>query len=57
MKALHHHLSSGDHRRPNAALALLSAITSRGPGPAEELVRGFDFDLKALSKLARPPRY
>ena len=56
MKAFHHHLSSGDHRRATAALALLAAIASRGPVPAAELARGFDFDLKALAKLARPPR-
>ena len=56
MKAFHHHLSSGDHRRATAALALLAAVASRGPAPAAELVRGFDFDLKALSKLARPPK-
>ena len=56
MKAVHHHLSSGDPRRANAALALLAAITARGPAPAVELVRGFDFELKALPKLARPPR-
>ena len=57
MKAFHHHLSSGDHRRAAAALALLAAIASRGPVPAAELARGFDFDLKALAKLARPPRW
>ena len=57
MKAVHHHLSSGDHRRAHAALAMLAAVASRGPAPAGELVRGFDFELKALPKLARPPRF
>lgn len=56
MKSFHFHLSSGHHQRSSAALALLAAIAGRGLGPAQDLARGFDFEQKALLKLARPPK-
>lgn len=56
MKSFHFHLSSGHHQRSSAALTLLAAIAGRGAGPARDLERGFDFEQKALPKLARPPK-
>lgn len=56
MKSIYFHLSSGHHQRASAALALLAAVAGRGTAIAADLTRAFDFDQKALIKLARPPK-
>jgi Ribosome 60S biogenesis N-terminal len=57
MKPLYFNLGCDARPRANASLALLAAVARRGSGVARELVDAFDFDLKALAKLSRPPRW
>ena len=56
LKLLYSCLSS-EKARANAALQLLASIARRGESFVLELCRGFDFELPALYKLARAPRY
>ncbi|KAK3274565.1 hypothetical protein CYMTET_17255, partial [Cymbomonas tetramitiformis] len=56
LNALYSHLSSGTRSRINAALALISASSSRSAKLAAEVFSNFDFTLSVLPKLATPPK-
>lgn len=56
LKLLYSSLSA-EKARANAALQLLACISQRGERFITELCRRFDFELPALYKLARAPRY
>jgi len=57
MKAIHHHLSATTRGRANGALHLMTAISTKSPELAKELLQHLDWQLSALRKLARPPKY
>ncbi len=56
LKLLYSFLGS-EKEKANAALHLLASIAQRGAKFVAELCQRFDFDLPALYKLARAPRY
>ena len=53
---MYRHLGGGDREEANLALRLLTTAAARGPEHAHALLRGFDWDHKALAKLAKPAR-
>jgi hypothetical protein len=55
LRGMHRHLA-GDWEEANLALRVLTTTAARGPQHANALLRGLDWDHKALAKLAKPTR-